>query len=88
MPSSVGLGERFEAIVEELVKKGRYHSRDEVLRAAVLAIQEREQRLAELEAALAVGVADIDAGRFRDLDEVAERLDAKYAAMIQAEAAE
>ena len=71
-----------------MVKNGRYNSRSEVLRAGVRVIHERERRFAELEAALAIGVADIDAGRFRDLDEVAARLDAKYAAMITADAAE
>lgn len=88
MASSVNLGEKLESYVDELVKNGRYNSRSEVLREGVRIIQEREARLAALDALLAPGLADIEAGRFRDIDEVFDELDARYAAMSEARAAE
>ncbi|HRD45073.1 MAG TPA: type II toxin-antitoxin system ParD family antitoxin [Caulobacter sp.] len=86
MASSVDLGSRLEDVVTQLVKTGRYNSRSEILREGVRLVQEREARLAALDAAIARGIADADAGRLHDLDDVAERLDAKYAAMSKARA--
>jgi len=86
MASSVDLGNRLEEVVTQLVKTGRYNSRSEILREGVRLVQEREARLAALDAAIARGIADADAGRLHDLDDVAERLDAKYAAMSKARA--
>lgn len=83
MPSSVNLGARLEAVVDELVKNGRYNSRSEVLREGVRIIHEREQRLAEFEAVIALGIADADAGRVHDLDDVFDELDAEIAAMTE-----
>ena len=44
--------------------------------------QSRESRLAELDAAIARGIADCDTGRSKPADEVFDRLEAKYRAMI------
>jgi len=41
-------------------------------------VQEREAKLAALDAAIARGVADARAGRVKPLDEVFDRLEAKY----------
>jgi antitoxin ParD1/3/4 len=57
------LGEALEQYVTDLVDSGRYGSRNEILRESVRLLQERETRMAELDAALAEGVADADAGR-------------------------
>jgi antitoxin ParD1/3/4 len=84
MPFSVDLGRRLESVVAKLVKSGRYNSKSEVLREGVRLIQERETRLATLDAALARGLADIEAGRVRPADEVFDRLEAKYRAMAEA----
>ena len=84
MPSSVNLGSKLEAVVDELVQKGRYNSRSEVLRAGVRAVHEHERRFAELEASLRKGIADYEAGHYLDLDEVTARLTAKYQAMAEA----
>ena len=81
MASSVDLGTRLEEVVTQLVRKGRYNSRSEVLREGVRIIQEREARLAELEASIRQGIAEIDAGRGHNLEDVAARLKAKYSAM-------
>jgi antitoxin ParD1/3/4 len=78
MASSVNLGEQLEAFITDAVKNGRYGSRSEVLREGVRVIQEREKRLAKLDAQLARAVDDIEAGRTYDADEVFARLERKY----------
>lgn len=72
------LGRRLEDYVAELVKSGRYHSKSEVLREGVRLVQEREARLAVLDASLARGIADADAGRVKPAAEVFDRLETKY----------
>ncbi|MDR6631286.1 antitoxin ParD1/3/4 [Phyllobacterium sp. 1468] len=83
MASSVNLGTKLEAYVDDLVKSGRYNSRSEVLREGIRLVEEREKRLAALDAALARGLADVEAGRVKPLGEVANRLKAKYKRMHQ-----
>lgn len=83
MAISAELGETLEAVVNDLVAKGRYHSKSEVLREGVRLVQEREAALAELEAELALGKADIDAGRTKPAEEVFDRLIAKYESMAK-----
>jgi antitoxin ParD1/3/4 len=78
MAISADLGTHLESVVSELVSTGRYNSKSEVLREGVRLVQEREQRLAALDAALAKGIADADAGRVRPAEEVFARLEAKY----------
>jgi antitoxin ParD1/3/4 len=70
MPSSVDLGKRLQATVDKLVAKGRYNSRSEVLREGVRLVEEREKRLADLDAKLDEGLTDIAAGRTYPADEV------------------
>jgi antitoxin ParD1/3/4 len=84
MPISVDLGNQLEAFVTNLVKSGRYHSKSEVLREGVRLIQEREARLAALDAAIARGIADANAGRVKPAAEVFDRLEAKYRAVADA----
>ena len=78
MASSANLGHQLETYVTDLVKSGRYQSRSEVLRGGVRLVEEREKRLAVLDAAITRGLADADAGRVEPLLEVANRLTAKY----------
>lgn len=84
MPISADLGKKLEAVVNDLVASGRYNSKSEVLREGVRLVQEREARLAALDAALVRGVADADAGRVKPADSVFGRLQAKYAAAAKA----
>jgi len=79
MASSVNLGNKLENVVTGLVRSGRYNSRSEILREGVRLIQEREARLAALDASIARGLADADAGRMHDIDDVAASLNARYA---------
>ncbi|WP_095201876.1 type II toxin-antitoxin system ParD family antitoxin [Mesorhizobium carmichaelinearum] len=81
MAISADLGSRLEDIVNQLVSTGRYNSKSEVLREGVRLVEEREKRLAALDAALAKSISDADGGRVKPGDEVLDRLEAKYKAM-------
>jgi antitoxin ParD1/3/4 len=83
MPISADLGEKLEAVVNDLVANGRYNSKSEVLREGVRLVQEREAALAKLHAVLDRSIADSEAGRTKPLEEVVERLSAKYRAMAK-----
>ena len=78
MPISADLGEKLEAVVNDLVANGRYNSKSEVLREGVRLVQEREAWLAALDAGIARGLADAEAGRVSSADEVFDRLEARY----------
>lgn len=80
MAISAELGETLEKVVSDLVATGRYNSKSEVLREGVRLVQEREARL---RAALERGLKDAEEGRVKPLDEVAERLIAKYRNMAE-----
>jgi len=83
MAISADLGSRLEDVVNRLVGTGRYNSKSEVLREGVRLVEEREKRLAALDAALADGISDIEAGRSTPAEEVFDRLEAKYNAMAK-----
>lgn len=78
---SADLGQQLEGVVSRLVKEGRYNSKSEVLREGVRLVEEREARLAVLDAAIARGLADVEAGRTSPAEEVFDRLEAKYRAL-------
>jgi antitoxin ParD1/3/4 len=80
---SADLGRTLESFVAKLVESGRYNSKSEVLREGVRLVQERESRLAALDASIARGLADADAGRTFPADEVFDELRAKYRAMLR-----
>jgi antitoxin ParD1/3/4 len=83
MPNSVDLGPKLEAVVDELVARGRYNSKSEVLREGVRLVEEREKRLAALDAAIERGIADADAGRVKPVDEVFDGLKKKFRDMAR-----
>ncbi|MBI4923731.1 MAG: type II toxin-antitoxin system ParD family antitoxin [Devosia nanyangense] len=82
MAISAELGEKLEAVVNDLVANGRYNSKSEVLREGVRLVQEREAALAELMGEIQKGIDDIDAGRTFPAEEVFAELRAKYQAMV------
>ncbi|UGY09692.1 type II toxin-antitoxin system ParD family antitoxin [Phyllobacterium pellucidum] len=82
MAHSVELG-NLEAVVERLIKSGRYNSKSEILREGIRLVDEREKRLAALDAALARGLEDIEAGRVRPAQDVFDELKARYTAMAK-----
>lgn len=75
---SADLGKQLESFVSKLVEAGRYNSKSEVLREGVRLIQERETRLAALDASIARGMADEQSGRTKPAEEVFDRLERKY----------
>ena len=83
MPSSVDLGRQLEKFVSSLVSSGRYNSKSEVLREGLRLLEEREKRVEALNAAIARGRADIEAGRSKPAEEIFDRLEAKYRAMAK-----
>ncbi|SFI82788.1 MULTISPECIES: type II toxin-antitoxin system ParD family antitoxin [unclassified Phyllobacterium] len=82
MAHSVELG-NLEAVVERLIKSGRYNSKSEILREGIRLVDEREKRLAALDAALARGLEDVEAGRVRPAQDVFDELKARYTAMAK-----
>ena len=84
MPISADLGEKLEAVVTDLVTNGRYGSKSEVLREGVRLVQEREAYLKRVDAALAEGLADIEAGRTYPAEEVFAELRARHKAKLDA----
>lgn len=52
--------------------------KSEVLREGVRLVEEREKRLAMLDAAIGRGLADIGAGRTHALEDVADELTQRY----------
>jgi antitoxin ParD1/3/4 len=79
MPSSYTLGKHFEAFVQAQLASGRYGNASEVLRDALRLMEERERRLASLDASIERGMADINAGRVHDAEDVFKELKARYA---------
>jgi antitoxin ParD1/3/4 len=85
MALSVTVGERFEKFVREQVEGGRYNNASEVVRAGLRLLETEEElrrrKLAELDAALARGIADAEAGRVHSADEVFDYFRARYKKM-------
>ncbi len=85
MALSVTVGERFEKFVKEQVESGRYNNVSEVVRAGLRLLENdedlRKRKLAELDAALARGIADAEAGRVVPAEQVFAELRARYQAM-------
>lgn len=73
MPTrNVVLTDHQATLVEQLVTSGRYQNASEVLREGLRLVEQREAedayRLEALRSAVQVGVADIEAGRFKTFD--------------------
>jgi antitoxin ParD1/3/4 len=79
MPSSYTLGKHYEVFTRNQLASGRYNNASEVVRDAFRLMEEKERRLAALDEAIARGVADIEAGRTRDANEVFDEAEARYA---------
>jgi antitoxin ParD1/3/4 len=88
MPSSYAIGERFERFIKRQVEAGRYASASEVVRDALRLLEEheseREAALEVLREEIRVGLAS---GPAMDADEVFDRLEGKYQAMIDEQGA-
>jgi antitoxin ParD1/3/4 len=78
---SITLPGEMARVIHERVSSGNYGSVSEVIRDAMRAWLQRERRLAALDAALARGIAELDAGQGQGAEQVRkelrERLSAK-----------
>ncbi len=72
-----------DVAIERLVASGRFSSKSDVIREGVRLIEEREKRLAALDAAIERGIADADAGRVSPAKEVFAELKARYRKMAE-----
>jgi antitoxin ParD1/3/4 len=77
-PHQVDLTPDIESAIRKRVDSGAYKSDVEVIRAGLVALDRHEEdvkrRLAALDASIARGLADADAGRVRPAEEVFEEL--------------
>jgi antitoxin ParD1/3/4 len=71
---SITLPAEMARMIREKVRSGAYGSNSEVIREALRGWLERDRRLAALDSAIARGVADAEAGRVQDIDEVRTEL--------------
>lgn len=84
MPSSYALGPRFEAMMTELIKSGRYNSKSEILRDGLRMVEERETKfLSELEELREAVRLGSESGPGIPIEEVRVHLMAKYTAMAK-----
>jgi len=81
--TTYSIGSHFEALVKSLLESGRYNNASEVVREGLRMVEERERRLASLDAAIERSHADIEAGRTKPAEEVFGRLRAKYSRMAE-----
>jgi antitoxin ParD1/3/4 len=77
MPTrNVVLTDRHEKLIESLIKAGRYQNASEVLRAGLRLVERQEAedaaRLAALRAAVAEGIAAIEAGNYTEFASIKE----------------
>lgn len=77
---SITLPAEMARAIREKVGTGLYGSTSEVIREALRGWLEREQRLAALDAAIARGLADAEAGRVQDTGAVREELRRRFGA--------
>jgi antitoxin ParD1/3/4 len=76
MAISADVGPKLEEYIENLITKGRYNSKSEVIREGIRLVQEREARLAALHAAIQEGIDAVKAGDVYSSDEVFAELEA------------
>lgn len=81
MPTSVALGNHFEAFVRDQLQNGRFNNASEVVRAGLRLLEDSENRnqlaLDALRAEIAAGRSS---GTSKPADAVFDRLAAKYSA--------
>jgi antitoxin ParD1/3/4 len=85
---NVSVPDRMRDWVQSRIDSGQYASvsdyvRDLIRRDQALTL-ERQRGLAALDASIARGLADADADRVRDLDDVCDEMDERYARLAAA----
>jgi antitoxin ParD1/3/4 len=75
---SITLPAEMARMIREKVSSGAYGSNSEVIRDALRGWLERDRRLTALDAAIARGVADAEAGRVHDIEAVRGELRERF----------
>ena len=81
MAISADIGEKLEAVVNDLVANGRYNSKSEVLREGVRLVQEREAALAKFYVDLDHSLDQANRGELHGAEEVFDDLRRRIDAM-------
>jgi antitoxin ParD1/3/4 len=76
---SITLPSEMATFIRQKVDSGLYSSNSEIIREALRGMMERERRLEQLDIAIAQGVADAEAGRVQEIDEVRTELRGRFA---------
>ena len=71
---SITLPSEMADFIRQKVDSGLYGSNSEIIREALRGMIERDRRLEQLDAAIARGLADAEAGRVQDIDTVRAEL--------------
>jgi antitoxin ParD1/3/4 len=67
---SITLPAEMVRVIRDKVSTGAYGSNSEIIREALRGWMERERRMELLDQAIAQGIADAEAGRTQEIDEV------------------
>ncbi len=75
---SITVPPEMAAFIRQKVDSGLYGSNSEIIREALRSMMERDRRLERLDTAIARGVADAEAGRVQDIDEIRTELRGRF----------
>ena len=76
---SITLPPEMASFIRQKVESGLYGSNSEIIREALRGLMERERRLERLDGAIALGLADAEAGRVQEIEAVRHELRAAAA---------
>jgi antitoxin ParD1/3/4 len=76
---SITLPPEMASFIRQKVNSGLYSSNSEIIREALRSMMDRDRRLERLDTAIAQGVADAEAGRVQDIDDVRAELRGRFA---------
>jgi antitoxin ParD1/3/4 len=71
---SITLPPEMASFIRQKVESGLYGSNSEIIREALRGLMERERRLERLDGAIALGLADAEAGRVQEIEAVRREL--------------
>jgi len=71
---SITLPPEMASFIGQKVESGLYGSNSEIIREALRGLMERERRLERLDGAIALGLADAEAGRVQEIEAVRREL--------------
>ncbi|HEY9826800.1 MAG TPA: type II toxin-antitoxin system ParD family antitoxin [Stenomitos sp.] len=76
---SITLTPEMASYVRQKVNSGLYSSNSEIIREALRGMMDRDRHLERLDTAIAQGIADAEAGRVHDVDDVRAELRGRFA---------